>query len=292
MARRRPKEPNSSKRAARQEMQVVDASAARDLSGWRRKTMLRQLLFARQWVVWLLIGSVAAFILITGGWLRSRPQFDMVKALADLVAQEGPWDNPWDLQDKKIASLEADIKAEANPIKRLILGRELAQQYVGEGVAGGGIAVLEQLLSEYSASIPAADIETLKADLAYAYFRLGELTNCTWNHNADVCIFPIQGEGIHKQQLGATEAAQRYAALLADPATNPENALLYRWILNICHMVLGTYPDGVPGKWLIPPETFASDYDVGKFRDVAAGDRKSIRLNSSHVSLSRMPSSA
>src|SRR6266481_3927862 len=180
-------------------------------------TILFQRPFAR-YGVWLLVGSIAAFVLGTGGWRWLHPQFDMVKTLATLVAEEGTWDNPWDLQDKKIASLEADIKAEANPIKRLILGRELAQQYVAEGVSGGGIAVLEQLLSEYSASIPAADIETLKVDLAYAYFRLGELTNCTWNHNADVCIFPIQGEGVHKQQLGATEAAQHYAALLADPA--------------------------------------------------------------------------
>jgi hypothetical protein len=233
-------------------------------------TNLFQRPFAR-YGVWLLIGSIAAFVLGTGGWRWLHPQFDMVKTLATLVAKEGTWDNPWDLQDKKIASLEADIEAEHNPIKRLILSRELAQQYVAEGVSGGGIAILEQLLSEYGSSVPPADVETLKADLAYAYFRMGELTNCTWNHNADVCIFPIQGEGVHKQQLGATEAAQRYAALLADPATNPENALLYRWMLNICHMVLGTYPDAVPGKWLIPQEAFASDYDIGKFRDVAAG---------------------
>src|SRR5262249_52372703 len=79
-----------------------------------------------------------------------------------------------------------------------------------------------------------------------------------------------QGEGVHQQQLGATEAAQRYAALLADPAVNPENALLYQWYLNVSHMVLGTYPDGVPEKWLIPASAFASDYDIGKFRDVAA----------------------
>jgi hypothetical protein len=233
-------------------------------------TILFQRPFAR-YGVWLLVGSIAALVLGTGMWRWLHPQSDMVKTLAALVAEEGTWDNPWDLQDKKIASLEADIEAEHNRIKRLILRRELAQQYVAEGVAGGGIAILEQLLSEYGSSIPAVDIETLKADLAYAYFRLGELTNCTWNHNADVCIFPIQGDGVHKQQLGATEAAQRYAALLADPATTPENALLYRWMLNICHMVLGTYPDGVPGKWLIPQEAFASDYDIGKFRDVAAG---------------------
>src|SRR5205085_5241661 len=66
------------------------------------------------------------------------------------------------------------------------------------------------------------------------------------------------------------EAAKRYAALLADPDTNPENALVSRWLLNISHMVLGTYPDGAPKPWLIRPEALASDYDIGKFRDVAA----------------------
>jgi hypothetical protein len=221
--------------------------------------------------VGLLVGSIAAFLLATGGWSRLHPQADMVKTLATLVTEEGTWDNPWDLQDKKTRSLEADIEVERNPIRSLILRRELAQQYVGQGVSGAGIGILEQLLSEYSSKIPPVDIEILKADLAFAYFRMGELTNCAWNHNADVCIFPIQGEGVHKQQLGATEAAHQYAALLADPQTNPENALFYRWMLNICHMVLGTYPDGVPEKWLIPEQAFASDYDIGKFRDVAAG---------------------
>jgi hypothetical protein len=220
----------------------------------------------------LLIATVAVTLVATGGWIwsrPSRPRFDMVKTLANLAQHEDAWDNPWDLQDKKIASLEASIKREANPIQRLILRRELAQQYIAGGLSMAAVETIEQLLAEYGPSLPAPDIETLRADLAFAYFRLGELQNCTWNHNADVCIFPIQGEGVHKEQLGASEAAKRYAALLANPTTNPENALLYRWLLNISYMVLGTYPDSVPKQWLIPPEAFASDYDIGKFRDVA-----------------------
>src|SRR5438270_13328703 len=35
-------------------------------------------------------------------------------------------------------------------------------------------------------------------------------------------------------------------------------------------MTLGQYPEKVPAKWLIPPGTFNSDADVGRFRDVAA----------------------
>jgi len=220
-------------------------------------------------VVWLTVAGLAVALAATSGWLWSRQQFDMVKTLAYLAEHEGAWDNPWDLQERKIASLQSDIRAEASPIKRLILRRELAQQYIAGGVSGAAIDTIEQLLSEYGPSLPASDVETLNADLALAYFRLGELQNCTWNHNSDACIFPVQGQGVHKEQLGAAEAAKRYSALLADRTTNPENALLYRWLLNISHMVLGTYPQEVPKQWLIPPQAFASDYDIGKFRDVA-----------------------
>jgi len=96
------------------------------------------------------------------------------------------------------------------------------------------------------------------------------LQNCTWNHNSDACIFPVSPDGVHKEQLGAREAAKRYEALLANPAIDPDNALVYRWLLNLSYMVLGRYPDGVPKQWLIPLDGFKSDYDIGVFRDVAA----------------------
>jgi hypothetical protein len=58
--------------------------------------------------------------------------------------------------------------------------------------------------------------------------------------------------------------------LLSDPEVEPDNALIYRWMLNLCAMQLGRYPDGVPRKWLIDPKVFASDHDIGRFKDVAA----------------------
>jgi Cu/Ag efflux protein CusF len=220
--------------------------------------------------IWFIVAGLAVAIIAGISWAWSRQQFDMVKTLAIIAERQGAWDNPWNLQEKKVASLQANLRTETDPIKRLILRRELAQQYIAGGIPEAAIASLEALLSEYGSSLPTRDIETLKADLALAYFRLGELRNCTWNHNSDACILPVQAEGVHKEQLGAAEAAKRYGELLADPKTDPENALVYRWLLNISYMVLGKYPDGVPKQWLIPPETFASDYDIGKFRDVAA----------------------
>ena len=52
------------------------------------------------------------------------------------------------------------------------------------------------------------------------------------------------------------------------------------------------------GEWTMPPKVYVPAYPEGDFRAMPALggghalDRKSTRLNSSHVSLSRMPSSA
>src|SRR5437879_3288296 len=168
---------------------------------------------------WLIPAAVAAVAIAIGAFAWPREKFDMAKTLAVIAEQEGPWDNPWTVQEKKIGSLQSDLRAEKDPIKRLILQRELALQYVYGGTAEPGIALLEKLLLDYGKSLPVRDIETLKADLALAYFRLGEQQNCTWNHNSDACIFRIKDDGVHQEPLGAAEAARPDTEVLSDPAT-------------------------------------------------------------------------
>jgi len=224
----------------------------------------------RRWAIAGFALAVAAIGAVMWVVHQQRTHFDMVRTLADIARSEGTWDNPWDAQNKKVASLKDDLGKTRDPIRRLILRRELAQQYVNGGASEPAIAELESLLVDYKGILPPRDVETLNSDLAFAYFRLGELQNCTWNHNSDACIFPVSPDGVHKEQLGAREAAKRYEALLANPAIDPDNALVYRWLLNLSYMVLGRYPDGVPKQWLIPLDGFKSDYDIGVFRDVAA----------------------
>jgi hypothetical protein len=45
---------------------------------------------------------------------------------------------------------------------------------------------------------------------------------------------------------------------------------LCRWLLNIAYQQLRRYPQDVPKQWLVPPELFASEYDIGYFLEVAA----------------------
>jgi hypothetical protein len=199
----------------------------------------------------------------------TRHKFNMVAELASFAAKEGVWDNPWDKPSEKIAAVQAELKSETNPTKRLQLRRELAQRYLYANSNEAAIATLEDLLKDVERTLPPEWARPIKGDLAFAYFRLGEVQNCTWNHNTDSCIFPIRGDGVHQHQSGATEAAKLYAELLADPKTNPGFAVTYRWLLNICYMTLGQYPEQVPKQWLIRPEAFDSTYNIGRFRDVA-----------------------
>jgi hypothetical protein len=96
------------------------------------------------------------------------------------------------------------------------------------------------------------------------WLRLGEQENCLNNHNADSCLLPIQGGGVHKQTRGSRNAIQVLQDLL-DTQPSPYAA----WLLNIAYMTLGEYPDQVPAQWRIPPEVFKSDYDLPRFPDVA-----------------------
>ena len=223
----------------------------------------------RTWVAGGLLILLATLAVAFWAWQRNEPQ-DMVRRLAKLAAAQGTWDNPWDLQPRKIASLQQDLARERDLLQRLLLQREIAEQYLNGGLPEPAIGVLESLIAEYRGKISPQDEATLQGDLAFAYFRIGEQQNCAANPNADVCLLPLEPGAIHKRKLGATEAARRYEALLADPAVDAESARLYRWLLNIAHMQLGQYPSGVPSRWRIDPERFKSDYDVGAFKDVAA----------------------
>ncbi|MCA1829048.1 MAG: FG-GAP-like repeat-containing protein [Myxococcales bacterium] len=219
-----------------------------------------------KWVGIAVVALAAAAFL-----LRPRPAaFDMKAKLAEIAKNEGTWDNQWDHAKEKIAELEAGLAKERDPIKIFQIRREIARHQLYEGTNEEAIAGFQSLLDEYRAQMPPPAAEALEGELAFAWFRLGETENCAMHHNADSCLLPIRRGGMHHLPRGSTEAVKHYAALLADPAIDSENAYSYRWLLNLGYMTLGGYPEKVPKQWLIPPAAFASGSDIGRFEDVAA----------------------
>lgn len=103
--------------------------------------------------------------------------------------------------------------------------------------------------------------------LAIAYLRLGEQENCLLNHGQESCIFPIRAAAQHKLKRGATGAIRELTEILKADTDDLSAA----WLLNIAYMVLGQHPQAVPAKWLFPTERFASEFEIGMFRDAAPG---------------------
>jgi hypothetical protein len=101
---------------------------------------------------------------------------------------------------------------------------------------------------------------------ATAYMRLAEDENCHLVSNRDACLLPIRGAGVHARREGGEGAIRALLELLSqEPAS-----LRALWLLNIAHMTLGRYPEGVPERHLIPPGVFASEHPLPRFDNVAA----------------------
>ena len=119
---------------------------------------------------------------------------------------------------------------------------------------------------DHGIHLPGDTDRQLHLYIALSYLRLGEQDNCLNTRGQTCDIFPIHGRGVHSIKRGAEGAVREFTDMLKErPHDN-----LSRWLLNIAYMQLGEYPQSIPEKWLIPEDTFKSDYDIGKFPDVAA----------------------
>lgn len=98
-----------------------------------------------------------------------------------------------------------------------------------------------------------------------AHFRIGELENCVGMNNDHTCIFPITGNGVHMRRAGSENAIRFFTELLK---RNPQHANS-RWLLNLGHNTLGSYPDSVPANYLLKPSLLDSEAPAERWLDKA-----------------------
>ncbi len=192
----------------------------------------------------------------------------MAELLARITREADPLRNPF--RNREQAAILNGLRTQATDSERLLQIRiRLAWQYLDSGDA-------DAALKEYDAiqrfmvdnNVPAGERKEVEwlTFKAVCYLRMGENENCVANHNADSCIFPIHGGGVHKLERGSRGAV----AVLTELLEKYPGCLRARWLLNIAAMTLGDYPEKVPQKWLLEPALFASDYDIRRFPDIAA----------------------
>ncbi|MHC5026104.1 MAG: CRTAC1 family protein [Planctomycetota bacterium] len=226
-------------------------------------------------------------------WRRSRPSTPEAPTPRLPESPEAPNADDTTLGANLDAGAEFRVIAEgllasANPYIGRGRGERVAARLAGltaapvnEQVDTAVLAALEHAKAgelEAAAAMAERGFEIVEAsggsadDLPHLYrarglvnLRRAELANCVTRHNADCCIFPLAGGGVHTDKSYAQLAFDDYVAYLGHFPSD----LNIRWLLNVSAMALGTWPEAVPAELRIPPRAFRPESRVGRFADVA-----------------------
>ena len=164
----------------------------------------------------------------------------------------------------RMVFLDASLKgADAYTILRINYQR--GKVFMQMGFPDKTVELFEGIQNDPSVIGSDFDLNRLQPELAFAYLRMGEVSNCLTNHNGESCIYPIQGGGIHKDFTGSSKAIALYKKILA---RNPKD-IEARWLINIAYMTLGKYPGGVPKEYLLE-DVYPETDKVMPFEDIAA----------------------
>lgn len=198
----------------------------------------------------------------------------MVQLLAE-VAKQTPITHPY-LGHRELDGLREQLQVvspSADLTDKWQLLAETSELELQMGHEEEAIALMDQVnesLDELAGHIPNEAIVEILFRGAVAYLRYGETENCCLRHNADSCLLPIRGGGIHTKQEGSRRAAQILEELLQRADSSSPRYFEAIWLLNIAYMTLGEYPEAVPAEFRIPPERFQSEVDFPRFTNIAA----------------------
>ena len=168
--------------------------------------------------------------------------------------------------DTKRQAVDVTVSATEHYLASL-LAKPIAQQDVRDiiwtrkslgqlrGYQGDMTGAVEQFAAAYRAAVQyaakypelAPARSYLAALLGVSELRRGELENCIGGHASASCIVPIAKAGLHHAPSGSQNAAKYLTEYLRE---HPDD-LDMRWLLNVSHMTLGTYPDAVPKEYRI-----------------------------------------
>ncbi|MGD9747208.1 MAG: CRTAC1 family protein [Verrucomicrobiales bacterium] len=171
------------------------------------------------------------------------------------VAQRQSEDNHY-LGDKDLRLFREELSSmprEMPPGIRFDTLCDLAVAELNLGELELSIAHLEEARALHPRSrLPAKDLGRCLYFLAVARIRQAETRNCCRAPSAEGCLFPLSEKARHTERTGAEQAIPvltDYLRLQGMPETRRQDA---RWLLNVAHMTLGSYPQGVTEGYRLP----------------------------------------
>ena len=169
-----------------------------------------------------------------------------------------------------IASMEralsptSELRARWQPLDIVQGHHLLGELFAFKGQMSDAIAHFEQAREIAVTGVPAA-IPQLEEALGILHLHRSTAANGVQDKPGDRCLLSPKGLAAWADTRDAQRAIEYFSTYLG---RHPEE-LEVRWLLNLAYMATGGYPAAVPPALRIPPESFASSEDVGRFADVA-----------------------
>ena len=129
----------------------------------------------------------------------------MAAMLQQITRDADPMRNPF-RSTEQVSRLRIMIAQTTDFGQRMELRMQLIQHLLQTGQADAALKENEQIIEVTKSLGPSQDAKLMPQLLttsALCYLRMGEQENCLLNHNADSCLFPIQGGGVHVLQRGS-----------------------------------------------------------------------------------------
>jgi hypothetical protein len=196
----------------------------------------------------------------------TREMAALLTARAAAVDRQRLWFN---VNTERVELLRQRLADRRTPVESVRFGHLFARELAFAGQYPEALFQLDRLIreaDEVGADLGADGYINLLMSQATTFLRMGEEQNCADGHNRDSCLLPIRGKGVHAKRDGSTRALAVLERILR---IDPGN-LRARWLVNIAHMTLGSYPDEVPPAVLMPPKLFASTRAMTPFPNVAS----------------------
>ena len=219
-----------------------------------------------------MIGLLLAALPLVGGCAerpddpRTAGTIRMAERLDSIAEKVAPQRHAYMGSARLDSVLAVDPPDEA--AERIPFETSVAREMLRAGRVEEAIDRFEQLLVDVRGRqdvLSAELVVGIVASLGTAHLKLWERENCVRARSVRACLFPIRTAGEPRAASAARAAASVHGSL----ARSRPDDLTVRWLLNLSHMMVGDYPEGVPARFRIPREALRGAGGIRHFRDVA-----------------------
>jgi len=166
--------------------------------------------------------------------------------------------------DDFLSPTNQKARASLSPVDLLGAYYSLGEIYSYKGDMEHAVPQYSQAYQIAASEAPNAKLQMNEA-MGVAYLHKSEMENGVYRTPGDRCLLPMHPSSAYANKQDSEKAIEYFLNYLEQKPDELE----VKWLLNLAYMTLGTYPDKVPPKYLIPPSAFESSEDVGRFLDVA-----------------------